>query len=75
MESLDKLSDYERRNFFLAIGMFILGIITILSFAYTGSSGIFVFFAIITIIVGLYMALRISNEENVLNQRKRTSKK
>ncbi|MEM0201342.1 MAG: hypothetical protein QXD23_02955 [Candidatus Micrarchaeaceae archaeon] len=74
MESLDKLSDYEKRNFFIAISMFILGIITILTYIYSGSSGIFVFFAIITIIVGLYMALRISNEENVLGQRKRSKK-
>jgi membrane-bound ClpP family serine protease len=75
MESLDKLSDYERKNFFLAIGMFILGVITILSYVYSGSSAVFVFFAIITIIVGLYMAIRISNEENVLNQRKTSKNK
>ncbi|MGC8479602.1 MAG: hypothetical protein ACP5M9_02960 [Candidatus Micrarchaeia archaeon] len=72
MESISNLSEYERQNFFLAIFMLILGIITILSYFYVGAGVIFGVLAVLTIIIGLYMSLRISNESTVL---KKTSSK
>ncbi len=75
MESLELLSDYEKQNLFIAIATLFLGIITILSYMYTGAGVIFFIFAVITVIVGLYMALRISNEKEVLVANEKKTKK
>ncbi len=75
MESLDALSEYEKQNFFIAIAMLVMGTITIISYAYTGAGTIFIVLAVITIIVGLYMASRISKEDSVLKESKNKKKK
>ncbi len=75
MESIDNLSEYERKNFFIAIAMLFLGTLTILSYVYAGGGMIFILLAIITILLGLYMAARISNEDNIIKSTRTKSKK
>ncbi len=68
MESLESLSEYERQNFFIAIAMLFLGTITIISFIYLGAGIVFIILAVITIILGMYMAIRISNDKSIAEE-------
>lgn len=54
-------NEHERRAFAFAVGVLALSIIAIIVFAVTGNSIIFYLFAVLAVVLGLYMAYHVSN--------------
>jgi uncharacterized membrane protein YfcA len=68
-------NEHEKRAFMFSVGVVVLSVIAVITFAFTGGSIFFYIFAAIAIIFGFYMAWHISRPYSQPQARARTARK